>query len=335
MIRALLLDLDDTLLDDRAASRAAFEGFAAAYPLPAGGQSLEERYQRWRALSGVHWRRFEAGEIDFREQRRARVRDYLGTGLCDPEADAAYEPYRLAYEAAWRWLPGVDRFLAGTLDLPRVLLTNGDRAAQNRKVDACGLRAEFVEVLTPADAGAWKPDRRIFEAGLAALRRVLPDLEPGEVLMIGDDAARDIEPARALGMAVWSVAPGSSPADALVRLSNPAAVVQRQLEAFHRRDLEAWLDTYADGAVQYAFPAEELARGRTAVAARMTGRFADDPAQAAVLKHRSVAGSVVCDHERVTRTLNGRVVAYDLLAVYQVAEGRIVSAVFAPGPVDF
>lgn len=324
MIRALLLDLDDTLLDDRAATRDGCDALLAAYP----GLDLG----RWREVSYRHWRRFEAGELDFLGQRREKIREFLGGGLTDSEADAAYEPYRLAYESGWRRLPGVDRFLAGTIDLPRVLLTNGDRGAQNRKVDATGLRGEFLAIVTPADAGAWKPDPRVFEAGLAALRERIPDLKPDEVLMLGDDPVRDIEPARSLGLATWTVGAGTSPVDALKLLESPAAVVQRQLDAYNDRDLGAWLATYAPDAVQYQFPTQVVARGTEGLVARMGGRFADDPAQAAELLHRSVVGSVVCDHERVTRTLEGRVVSYPLLATYQVDRGRIVSAVFAFGP---
>jgi len=335
VIRAVLLDLDDTLLDDRGATRAAAEAFLAAYPEGWRGQSSEEAFSRWRTVSGVHWKRLEAGEIGFLEQRRERVRDFLGTGLTDAEADAAYEPYRQAYEAHWRLVPGARQFLDRTRHLPRVLVTNGDSAQQHRKVEAVGLNGEFLAVLTPAEAGCWKPAPEFFHRALAILSGTVPGLRPEEVLMLGDDPPRDLEPARSLGLATARIEPqdgGASLARALSLIETPEAVVQRQFEAFRDRNLTAWLDTYADDAVQYAFPAEEVARGRVAIAARMAGRFADDPAQAARLVHRIVVGDTVVDHEVVTRTFPEGVRDYELICTYLVRDGRIQAATFAFGP---
>jgi putative hydrolase of the HAD superfamily len=200
-MRALLLDLDGTLIDERGASEAAFEALLAAHRpgLPEDRHALAS----WRAVSARHWMRYELGEVSFLEQRRCRVREFLGQELSDEEADQAYLPYANAYERSWRLLPGALAFLDRTRQIPKVIITNGDRMQQMRKVRATGLAEYVMGIVTPSDCGHWKPHPGIFLAGLALL-----GVDPSECLMIGDDEARDIEPAKQLGMQHFHVQAG-------------------------------------------------------------------------------------------------------------------------------
>lgn len=209
-IRALLLDLDDTLLDDRSAAQAGFEALAAAFPPLDPQESHPVALARWRTLSDLHWSRYEAGEWTFQEQRRARIREFLGKPLDDDQADLTWEVYRTAYEAAWRVFPEAREFLEKTARIPKILVTNGDRAQQHLKLARTGLAAWFLRIVTPEDAGAWKPDARIFLHAKTLLDAEVPELLPEEVLAIGDDSFRDLEPARALGMEGIQVVPGDS-----------------------------------------------------------------------------------------------------------------------------
>jgi hypothetical protein len=58
---ALLLDLDGTLIDEHAASTAAFEAFFA--PHRAGLANDGKMLATWRAISARHWMRYELGEV--------------------------------------------------------------------------------------------------------------------------------------------------------------------------------------------------------------------------------------------------------------------------------
>jgi putative hydrolase of the HAD superfamily len=203
-MRGLILDLDDTLLDERKASSIALDAFFDEHDQSWTGESKEAAQQRWRQLSARHWRMFEAGESTFRGQRRARVREFLRLELSNTEADLAFEPYRLAYEAAWTLVPGCEAFLDRTKDVPKVIVTNGDKAQQLKKVQITRLHEHVVEVITPEDCGHWKPRPEIFLAALALLK-----LEPHECLMIGDDPVRDIQPTVALGMQTFLVVAGN------------------------------------------------------------------------------------------------------------------------------
>jgi len=194
-MRPILIDLDDTLLDDRAATRTAFTAFVQAHAAGLKHTSNAELLSSWRSIAGRHWIRFEKGELSFLEQRRIRVCEFLGKELTEAEADEAFLPYLQAYEAAWKLFADVGEFLAKTADIPKVIVTNGDRDQQRRKVIATGLAVHFVGIITPMDCGYWKPDPGIFVAAARML-----GAEPSSCMMIGDDPVRDIAPAKALGM---------------------------------------------------------------------------------------------------------------------------------------
>ncbi|WP_232823477.1 nuclear transport factor 2 family protein [Dyella sp. C9] len=112
--------------------------------------------------------------------------------------------------------------------------------------------------------------------------------------------------------------------------TDPARLVQRQLEAYSRKDIDAWLATYARDAEQYALHGERLAKGHEELRRRMLARFAEPDLHAQLLS-RVVRGAFVTDLERVTRTFpEGRGVM-DMLCIYEVTQGHIVRASFAFG----
>jgi len=112
--------------------------------------------------------------------------------------------------------------------------------------------------------------------------------------------------------------------------TNPEAVVQRQLEAYNARDVEAIMATYADDARQFEHPATLLATGPAQVRERFMARF-QEPNLHARLVQRIVAGPMVIDHEMVTRTFPEGPGQIELVAIYEVRNGRISKAWFIPG----
>jgi putative hydrolase of the HAD superfamily len=210
-LQGLLLDLDDTLVDDRGATSAAFEAFLAHHALEPG-PNAGELLARWREIMLRQWERYERGEITFEQQRRERAREFLRKTLDDAAADEAMRPYFDAYHRSWALLPEVAAFLARTAHLPKAVITNGERSQQLRKLAATGIAAHFVGGNTPGDCGCATPHPEIFRA---AARLIGVPLE--RCLMIGDDPVRDIAPALSLGMRAH-------------RVGHPAASILAALE---------------------------------------------------------------------------------------------------------
>jgi hypothetical protein len=108
-------------------------------------------------------------------------------------------------------------------------------------------------------------------------------------------------------------------------LLDPEAVVQRQLDAYNARDIEALLAIYADDAQMFEHPATLHASGSAALRERFATRF-QEPNLEAVLLNRMVMGNIVVDHERVTRTFPEGPGKVELLMIYEVQNGRIMNA---------
>ncbi len=111
---------------------------------------------------------------------------------------------------------------------------------------------------------------------------------------------------------------------------SPEAVVQRQLDAYNARDVDALMATYAGDAQQFEYPATLLASGVEQLRERAVARFREPNLHAKLLQ-RIVAGPVVIDHEEVTRTFPEGPGKLKLVAIYEVRDGRIATARFIYG----
>ena len=107
--------------------------------------------------------------------------------------------------------------------------------------------------------------------------------------------------------------------------SDPETVVQRQLDAYNARDLDALLAIYADEAEVYEHPSKLLARGSASLRERFALRFTE-PNLHAHLLNRIVMGNTVIDHERITRTFPEGAGTLEMVMIYEVQAGRIAKA---------
>jgi hypothetical protein len=114
---------------------------------------------------------------------------------------------------------------------------------------------------------------------------------------------------------------------------SPESVVQRQLDAYNARDIDAWLETYAEDAKQFEFPAKQLAAGHAEIRARTAPRL-QEPNIHAKLIQRSVMGNVVIDHETVTRTFPEGPGSIELVCIYEIQSGKIRNASFVFGEIQ-
>ena len=227
-MKAVLFDLDNTLVLEDLATRTAFADATAA----ASGRGLDtdrlaaaaeaEAEDRWRRSSSFSWADsmgISAGEALWGSfagpgEELAALRAFAPAyrkevwqaalwrcGVTDAslaaELAAAFERVRLASEP-------LDPDAEVVIDELRAeyrlaLVTNGAPAIQRAKLALTDLARRFDAIVVSGEVGAGKPDPRPIHAALAAL-----EVRPDDAVMVGDSLERDVVAARAAGVyAVW------------------------------------------------------------------------------------------------------------------------------------
>lgn len=115
-----------------------------------------------------------------------------------------------------------------------------------------------------------------------------------------------------------------------MKKASPLQVVQSQLDAYNRKDVEGILATYAGAAEQFALHGERLACGHEQMRQRFLERFAEPDLEARLLS-RVVVGNFVVDLELVTRNFTEGLGTLEMLCIYEVSEGCVQRASFATG----
>lgn len=205
-VEAVLFDLDDTLFAHREAVDEAVIATLEAMERAGDVPAVAEEQARWRELEEHHYNRYLSGELDYREQRRERVRDFLapyGTAVEDAAAEAWFEQWVQRYRAAFRLhadaLPCLDVLEQRIPGVRFGIITNGDLAFQTAKLEALGIEQRFAHLITSGELGIAKPDPRIFE--IAAERF---GLRIEECAYVGDRLRTDAIGAAKAGMTgVW------------------------------------------------------------------------------------------------------------------------------------
>lgn len=219
-IRAVLWDIDDTIFDYAGADRTGMERHLLAEGLAGAYESVDQALARWKELTRIHWRRFEAGGVDFEAQRRDRVRDFLGApAMSDARAEEWFARYVTHYEAAWQLFPDtvpvLDRLATG---FRHGVLSNSSLRNQHRKLTLLGVRDRFEAVVCAAELGVAKPQAAAFHAACEALR-----LRPEEVVYVGDHPDIDAEGAVAAGLTgIWLDRGGLGGRPELIRITGLA-----------------------------------------------------------------------------------------------------------------
>ena len=206
-VRGVLLDVDDTLVDTRAAFRTAIGAVVRRWlPPPAGdpGAAEAQALAHWVLDDTGAFAAYTRGELTFSEQRRIRA-DRLHAHLGGPALDDAdfarwEETYDEAFRGAWRAHPDGAALVRSlrALGVPTGAVTNASGAYQRDKLAAVGL-ADLPVLASMDDLGRGKPDPEVFH--LACRRLGLP---PSQVAYVGDELDVDARGARDAGLVgVW------------------------------------------------------------------------------------------------------------------------------------
>ena len=187
MIKTLLWDLDNTLLDFPAAEHAAIRQAFAAFHL---GPCPEDRIARYAALNDRYWKQLERGEITKAELLTQRFVEFFQTeGIAGPDPAAFNRTYQNYLGETVIFLDHSDALLRDLHGQVRqYLVTNGARRVQEKKLARSGLGAFLDGLFISEDIGAEKPSLDFFRPVLQALG----DPPREELRLVGDSLTSDM-----------------------------------------------------------------------------------------------------------------------------------------------
>lgn len=194
-IRMVWIDLDDTLIDFRSASRIALrqvyddERLERFFPSSKAWETSYEthNYHLWQLYSGA-----QVDQATLRMERfrlpltEAEVADEIARAMSS-RMDSTYLDY---LAEASTLLPGATTLIDAlkSMGLPIGILSNGFTEVQEHKLRVTGLD-QMVDIMVLSDEiGINKPDTRLFNHAMHRAGQT----DPSEQLMIGDNATTDI-----------------------------------------------------------------------------------------------------------------------------------------------
>jgi putative hydrolase of the HAD superfamily len=204
-VRALLVDLDDTLLDYSGGVEESWGSACAACCTPGSVDPsvlvraiAETRVWFWsdperQRLERVQMRRAWERIVEHALERLGARADGLAARIADDFARRR--------RSAMTLFPDARRCLAAlrARGIPLALVTNGDASQQRDKIERHRLAPFFDVIVIEGEFGVGKPDAAVYRHALAALGRA-----PSEAWMVGDHIEFDVGAPMRLGLsAVW------------------------------------------------------------------------------------------------------------------------------------
>ncbi len=197
MIRNILLDLDDTILDFAAAERAAVARALKDF----GVEPTDATLKLYSEINLSHWKRLERGEIDRHEVLVGRFRtlfEQLGITGDIEGVNACYGRY-LSYEHPF--MDGGRELLEELhADYRLYAVSNGNANVQHRRIADSDIAKYFCGIFISEEIGCDKPSPAFFERCFAQI----PDFKSEESIMLGDSLSSDIQGGKNAGLrTIW------------------------------------------------------------------------------------------------------------------------------------
>jgi len=181
----------------------------------------------WFEIERSSFDRFLSGELNFQEQRRERLRQFLPLiGQQDfvgaAELDEMFAVYLRSYEKDWTAFPDAVPTLKAlrACGMTVGVVTNGNHVQQAMKIRRIGLESLLDLFFSSEQMGHAKPERPAFTLPCESLQ-----LPPSQVLYVGDNYRVDIEGARAAGLQAIHLNRGAADQPQTLRLLTDLAPV--------------------------------------------------------------------------------------------------------------
>ena len=188
MIRAILWDIDGTLLDFKAAERQAMKNCFTVYEL---GECSDEMIARYAKINDDYWELLERGGISRQELFTARFRDFFkAEGIVFSEYDAFNKEYQAQLSEMVIFRDnGYELIKELKGQVKQYAVTNGSFNVQSRKLAKSGLIELFDDCFISDQIGVEKPAVEFFDYVKTRIEKVSDD----EILIVGDSLTSDMK----------------------------------------------------------------------------------------------------------------------------------------------
>ena len=185
MIRYVLFDVDDTLLDFGKAEAAAIRKTFERIGIPV----TDELIRRYSEINAQQWSRFEKGEIT-REKLLTERFDILFSELgINVPSEMAQASYEHLLGIGHYFVDGAEELLEALKDKYELyIVSNGNASVQDRRLKSAGIIPYFKDIFISERVGFNKPSAEFFEA---CFERI-PGFEKDKAVIVGDRLSSDI-----------------------------------------------------------------------------------------------------------------------------------------------
>lgn len=185
MIRFVLLDLDDTILDFHRAEAAAIAKTLSELDLPSD-QSVIARYS---AINAEHWRMLERGEITRKQVLTGRFRKLFQELGASRDPERTQQIYEAHLSQGHFFIPGAVDLLESLYGTYRLfLVSNGNAVVQEGRLRSAKISHYFEAIFISEMIGVDKPNPLFFERCLSQIEH----FDPNQAILIGDSPTSDI-----------------------------------------------------------------------------------------------------------------------------------------------
>lgn len=189
---AVLLDLDDTILDFHQAESHAISSVFRQL----GIEDTEENRNLYSRLNLEQWKKLEKGEVTRPELKIRRFENLfreLNLDTEDKDINSAARKAARLYEqqlSQGHWfIAGAEEMLEELYpDYDLYLVSNGSAVVQKGRLDSAGIRPYFKEIFISENLGADKPSKEYFDLVFDQI----PQKDKDKIVIIGDSLTSDI-----------------------------------------------------------------------------------------------------------------------------------------------